>query len=105
MAAGDSSDKTEKPTPKRLREAREKGQVAKTPDLSTWVAMLATTVLLQITFQRGAVVLPDILHEMGARHRESRPGRRDAVRGRRDVEDRRRRRADARRDDDHRARS
>lgn len=65
MAAGDSSDKTEKPTPKRLREAREKGQIAKTPDLSTWVAMLATTVLLQISFSRGVVVLPDILRKMG----------------------------------------
>jgi flagellar biosynthetic protein FlhB len=64
MAAGDSSDKTEKPTPKRLREAREKGQVAKTPDLATWVAMLATTVLLQMTFQRGAKVLPDMLRQM-----------------------------------------
>jgi flagellar biosynthetic protein FlhB len=65
MAAGDSSDKTEKPTPKRLKEAREKGQVAKTPDLSTWVGMLATSVLLQMTFQRGATVMPDILHNMG----------------------------------------
>jgi len=65
MAAGDSSDKTEKPTPKRLREAREKGQIAKTPDLATWVAMLSTTVLLQITFNRGAVALPQILHDMG----------------------------------------
>jgi len=65
MAAGDSSDKTEKPTPKRLKEAREKGQIAKTPDLSTWVAMLATIELLQLTFKRAARALPDILHEMG----------------------------------------
>src|SRR5436309_15566533 len=65
MAAGDSSDKTEKPTPKRLREAREKGQIAKTPDLSTWVAMLATTVLLQMTFQRAASVMPEVLRRMG----------------------------------------
>src|SRR4051794_5866632 len=64
MAAGDSSDKTEKPTPKRMHEAREKGQVAKTPDLATWVAMLATTVLLQMTFQKGAQVLPDLVHRM-----------------------------------------
>ncbi len=66
MAAGDSSDKTEKPTPKRLKEAREKGQIAKTPDLSTWIGMLATTIFLQISYSRGAVVLPDILHQMGA---------------------------------------
>ncbi len=65
MAAGDSSDKTEKPTPKKLKEAREKGQIAKTPDLATWVAMLATTVLLQTTFNRAAAVLPDLLHKMG----------------------------------------
>jgi flagellar biosynthetic protein FlhB len=65
MAAGDSSDKTEKPTPKRLKEAREKGQIAKTPDLSTWIGMLATSTLLQISFKRGVVVLPDILRQMG----------------------------------------
>jgi flagellar biosynthetic protein FlhB len=65
MAAGDSSDKTEKPTPKRLKEAREKGQIAKTPDLSTWIGMLATTILLQISYSRGVVVLPDILRQMG----------------------------------------
>jgi flagellar biosynthesis protein FlhB len=64
MAAGDSSDKTEKPTPKRLREAREKGQVAKTQDLATWVSMLATTSLLQLTFHRGATALTEMLHEM-----------------------------------------
>jgi len=64
MAAGDSSDKTEKPTPKRQREAREKGQIAKTPDLATWVAMLSTVILLQITFHRGAVAMHEILHEM-----------------------------------------
>ena len=66
MAAGDSGEKTEKPTPKRLREAREKGQIAKTPDLSAWIAMLATTVLLQMTFQRGArTAMPRLLAQMG----------------------------------------
>ena len=103
MAAGDSSDKTEKPTPKRLREAREKGQIAKTPDLATWVGMLATTVLLQITFTRGAVV--------SARHPRTRwalviaqpdLGAADRFAADVDVEDRRARRTDAHRDDDHR---
>jgi flagellar biosynthetic protein FlhB len=64
MAAGDSSDKTEKPTPKRLREAREKGQIAKTPDLATWVAMLATTILLQISFHRASTAMPEMLDKM-----------------------------------------
>ena len=65
--------------------------------------MLATTVLLQMTFQRGAAVLPDILHEMGLVIAQPRLGRGQPVRGRRDVEDRRRRRADAHRDDGRRA--
>jgi flagellar biosynthetic protein FlhB len=65
MAGGDSSEKTEKPTPKRKKEAREKGQVARTPDLSAWVSMLAMTLLLQMTVKRGATVFSDMLHEMG----------------------------------------
>jgi flagellar biosynthetic protein FlhB len=39
-------DRTEKPTPKRKREARRKGQVAKSPDVSAWLIMLAATVLV-----------------------------------------------------------
>jgi flagellar biosynthetic protein FlhB len=65
VAGGDSSDKTEKPTPKRLKEAREKGQVARTPDLSAWVSILATSVLLQMTVKRGAVAFKGMLEEMG----------------------------------------
>jgi flagellar biosynthesis protein FlhB len=66
MAAGDSGERTEKPTPKRLREAREKGQVAKTPDLSAWLSMLATTILLQMTLSRGASAMRGTLVAMGA---------------------------------------
>ncbi len=64
MAAGDRSQKTEQPTAKRLREAREKGQVARSPDLATWIGLLVTTVLLQTTIRRGAKSLPDLLHHM-----------------------------------------
>lgn len=45
MAAGDKYAKTEKPTPKRKKEAREKGQVARSPDLNAWIAVLAASVL------------------------------------------------------------
>jgi len=41
-----SGEKTEKPTPKRLKKARREGQVARTPDLGAWLAMLAATVLV-----------------------------------------------------------
>ncbi len=64
MAGGDKSQKTEKPTAKRKREAREKGQVAKTPDLVTWVSVLTTTVLLQASVQQGIRTLPRLLAKM-----------------------------------------
>ena len=41
MAGGD--DKTEAPTPKRKREARKEGQIAKTPELGMWLQILVAT--------------------------------------------------------------
>jgi flagellar biosynthetic protein FlhB len=60
-----AGEKTEKPTPKRLREARERGQVARSPDLSAWIGILATVMLLQLTVHRGATAMHDILERMG----------------------------------------
>src|SRR5690242_5435164 len=65
MAAGDRSQKTEKPTPKRKREAREKGQVARSPELTAWTAMLVTTVLLRITVQNAGKTFAGIVDDMG----------------------------------------
>src|SRR4051812_24251088 len=65
MAGGaDRSQKTEKPTPKRLREAREKGQVARSPDLTAWTAMLVTTQLLKMTVARGARTFTSMFEHM-----------------------------------------
>ena len=63
--AGDSSQRTEKPTAKRLREAREQGQIAKSPDLSAWAGMLVAVFLIQMTGAIAARVFPEILHNMG----------------------------------------
>ncbi|MGQ7297328.1 EscU/YscU/HrcU family type III secretion system export apparatus switch protein [Quadrisphaera sp. KR29] len=38
-AGGGGGEKTEKPTPKRLSEARKKGQIARTPDLGAWAGL------------------------------------------------------------------
>jgi len=43
-----AADKTEAPTPRRLQDAREKGQVAKSTDLSAAVGLLAGLILLNI---------------------------------------------------------
>lgn len=63
--AGDKDGKTEKPTPKRLREARKKGQIAKSPDLSSAISFgafaLGLTALSTYVFQRGYVLLQNSL--------------------------------------------
>jgi flagellar biosynthesis protein FlhB len=45
----DSSGKTEKPTPRRIRNARKEGQFPRTPDASAWLAVLVGTALLPHT--------------------------------------------------------
>jgi flagellar biosynthetic protein FlhB len=41
-----NDDRTEKPTPKRKKEARRDGKVAKSPDVSAWLILLASSVVL-----------------------------------------------------------
>lgn len=48
----DSSDKTEEPTPHKLREARKKGQIAKGKDLTGAIGLLAIFFLLQAVAYR-----------------------------------------------------
>jgi flagellar biosynthetic protein FlhB len=52
----DKSQKTEKPTPQRLKEARRDGQIARTHELSAWVAVLVFTVVVPSAV-RGLVTL------------------------------------------------
>lgn len=46
MPGGDRHAKTEKPTPKRLREARDRGQVARSLDVTGWGSILLASYLL-----------------------------------------------------------
>ena len=54
--AGSAEEKTEKPTPKRRREARKEGQIARTPDLGGWLSLVVL----------GLVVGPLLGHEIDA---------------------------------------
>jgi flagellar biosynthetic protein FlhB len=65
VASSDRSQKTEKPTPRRLKEAREKGQVAKSPELVSWIGLLVVSALLQATVRSGSTRMVDMLHRMG----------------------------------------
>lgn len=44
--AGDSAQKTEKPTPKKLAEARKKGQIPRSPDMIGWLSVLVVSFVL-----------------------------------------------------------
>lgn len=53
MSAADRHARTEPPTPKRKREAREKGQVARSPEVSGWVTILAGSLLAPFIFSQS----------------------------------------------------
>ena len=60
----DSGDKTEKPTPKKLQDARKKGDVSKSKDITATAGMLAILLL-------AAVALPVVAEQMAALVRAS----------------------------------
>jgi flagellar biosynthesis protein FlhB len=59
-----SGEKTEKPTPKRLQQARREGQVARTPDVGAWLGILAATYLVPKAASSVSQVVMSLL--MGA---------------------------------------
>ncbi len=48
MAENSSAQKSEKPTPKRLREARRKGQIPRSPDLVGWFTLLVASFVIPL---------------------------------------------------------
>ncbi|MGY1751746.1 EscU/YscU/HrcU family type III secretion system export apparatus switch protein [Blastococcus sp. SYSU D01042] len=50
---GPGGEKTEKPTPQRLKKARKEGQVARTQELGTWSGIAAASVLLPMVAGNG----------------------------------------------------
>ena len=63
----DDAGKTEKPTPKKLRDARKEGQFPRTQDAATWLGLAAGTALvphglgvLNDEVARMLAALPDV---------------------------------------------
>jgi flagellar biosynthetic protein FlhB len=50
---GPGGEKTEKPTPQRLKKARKEGQIPRTQELGTWLGMAAASVLLPMIASNG----------------------------------------------------
>ena len=56
-----SEEKTEKPTPKKVKESRKEGQIARTPELGAWAAMLAVGILLNLLVRHGTDSLKELM--------------------------------------------
>jgi flagellar biosynthetic protein FlhB len=61
--SGDRHSKTEKPTPKRMRDARRDGQIPRSPEVVAWASMLVATVLIEISCKLGASRFQGMLKE------------------------------------------
>ncbi|MGY1815443.1 EscU/YscU/HrcU family type III secretion system export apparatus switch protein [Blastococcus sp. SYSU D00820] len=73
MAAdGPGGEKTEKPTPQRLKKARKDGQIPRTQELGTWLSMAAASVLLPMLVGNAYDAIGELFVQVGsvARHPE-----------------------------------
>ncbi len=61
MALEDKHSRTEPPTPKRKREARQRGQVARSPEVAGWASALAASFLLPWLFRTGEHHVLDVV--------------------------------------------
>ena len=59
--SGDKASKTEPATPKKIADARKKGQVAKSQEVSSWATTFAMTLLLPWTFSRAAELVTGLV--------------------------------------------
>ena len=65
MAADDAGERTEQPTPRRLKEARDAGRVPRSQDLTATVAVVGGLLLLKLLGGRMLAAMLDMLHAIG----------------------------------------
>lgn len=76
-----AEERTEKATPKRLREARKKGQISSSPELAAWTGLLVATFVVPHVFQSTMRLAGDTLVQVGAIIRQPDTGRAMALAG------------------------
>jgi flagellar biosynthesis protein FlhB len=66
MAAdGPGGEKTEKPTPQRLKKARKEGQIPRTPELGTWAGVAAASVLVPMLVRNSFSTVQQMFVQVG----------------------------------------
>jgi flagellar biosynthetic protein FlhB len=61
----DRSDKTEKPTQRKIKQARRDGQVARSPDVGTWLGMLVAVFLVRLTVESMIKLTKTLFSQVG----------------------------------------
>jgi len=56
-----SEERTEKATPKKLKDSRKEGQVARTPEIGGWASMLVVAMMLGWLVQHGTDEIRELL--------------------------------------------
>lgn len=83
---GDKAQRTEKPTPQRLKKARRDGQVPRTAELSAWTAVLLASILLPHLVRGLAEMFGELLHGLREVIADPRPEQGVALMGRATVD-------------------
>jgi flagellar biosynthetic protein FlhB len=65
VSGGDKHDKTEAPTPKKKREARKKGQIARSNDLVVWAQLFGVSMFLPSSIGKAGGALQDVMARVG----------------------------------------
>ena len=63
---GPGGEKTEKPTPQRLKKARKEGQIPRTQELGTWLGVAAASVLLPLLVSSAFEAVQQLFVQVGA---------------------------------------
>src|ERR671933_253952 len=63
---GPGGERTEKPTPQRLKKARKEGQIPRTPELGTWIGVAAASVLLPMLVGKSFTTVEQLFVHVGA---------------------------------------
>jgi flagellar biosynthetic protein FlhB len=63
---GPGGEKTEKPTPQRLKKARKEGQIPRTQELGTWLGAAVASALLPILVENAYTEMQELFLQIGA---------------------------------------
>ena len=63
---GPGGEKTEKPTPQRLKKARKEGQIPRTQELGTWLGVAAASALLPMLVSNAFEEVQQLFVQVGA---------------------------------------